>query len=115
MYFRVPRRFAHWLALLAIVAASILPTVSRSMAAWPGELDLCVAGQPRGPAPSPGHFLQDHCPYCALQADWALPPPQAAVADADVRFHERPEAALRTPDVQACWSSSQPRAPPLSA
>jgi len=116
MWSRIVRRLASWIALLAIVAVTFMPTLTQLRSSVIGGLDVCSADADRKPPPGGEHHVLDHCPYCALHADLAAPPIPAAPADVTaVRFIERPAAFLQAPRATAIWSTSQPRAPPVLA
>ena len=109
------RRFASWIALLALLAVTFMPTITRGFSG----IDLgsiCSAESPRtGQAPD-GHANLDHCPYCALHADLALPiEPRTSDPGVAAAFLELPQAFLQAPRATAVWSSAQSRAPPSLA
>lgn len=112
---RAIRRLASWIALVAILAMTFMPTITMAYSAAVAGQDVCSADTSRQ-LPGDGHHVLEHCPYCALHADVALPPlpPGTAVAVA-VRFRELPAAFLEAPRVSGVWSTSQPRAPPVFA
>jgi len=113
---RALRRFASWIALLAVVAVTFMPTFARLLSQGRDGVDVCSADFPRSSAPADGGHALDHCPYCALHADLALPPvPSADAARAAVRFRELPPEFLRAPRANGVWSTAQPRAPPFLA
>jgi hypothetical protein len=116
-----------WIALAAILMMTFAPSVSRLLAA-PRGLDwapLCSAAaqaavadasRPQAPASPDGTHAFEHCPFCAVHADLALPPdPRHADARAPVLFRERPLAFLAAPATSWVWSGAQPRAPPFFA
>ena len=110
---RALRQLASWIALLAIVAVTFMPTITRALATG-DRADVCSADFPRDSGSGDGsrHALE-HCPYCALHADLALPPPPATAAGGMLAgFSELPAAFRRAPRASAVWSTSQPRAPP---
>jgi len=113
---RVVRRLASWIALLAIVAVTFMPTLSGALSARDGGAAVCSADAPRNAPPADGHHALEHCPYCALHAELALPPvPPGAAAVARLQFRELPAAFLQAPRATGVWSTSQPRAPPVFA
>ncbi len=115
MSLRAFRRLASWIALVAILAVTFMPTITMAFSGADLGQDICSADTSRQ-LPGDGHHTLDHCPYCALHADVALPPlpPSTAVAVA-VRFSELPAAFLEAPRATGVWSTSQPRAPPVFA
>lgn len=109
------RQLASWIALLAIVAVTFMPTLTRLASAGLDGVDVCTADDPR-PAPADGGHALDHCPYCALHAELALPPvPPSASVRAAPRFRDVPPAFLAAPRATAIWSTAQSRAPPIVA
>lgn len=112
---RALRPFASWIALLALLAVTFMPTITHALSARDG-VDICSADSSRGSAPADPHHALEHCPYCALHADLAAPPmPAAAAAPAMAAFRELPPAFLQAPRATGVWSTSQPRAPPRLA
>ena len=77
-----------WLALLLALFAALAPTVSRGLH-WArsdngGLIELCTSSGPRWLAPQAQQPLPDapasaqvfdHCPFCLLLANRAVPPP----------------------------------------
>ncbi|MET0382500.1 MAG: DUF2946 family protein, partial [Burkholderiaceae bacterium] len=99
---RALRLFASWIALAAVVAVTFMPTVSQWLSAGRDGIDVCsvgLAGDSGTPAPGERrHHAFDHCPYCALHADLALPPqPATDGAPVVVPFLESPRAFLQAP------------------
>lgn len=120
-----------WLALAAMLAMALLPTVSHALAfarggagAWtevctPQGLRLVAgpayeAGQGDAPLQAAGHL--EHCPLCTLAADHPGLP--AAVLQAGVLLSG---PVLRLPPVAQAlralppWRQAQPRGPPVQA
>lgn len=110
---RLVRKFAGWIALVALLAVTFMPTITSALSVQGDRIDICSATTPRNPGTDNGHHVLDHCPYCALHADLALPvlPPTSA-ANTAARFRELPEAFLKAPRATGVWSTSQPRGPP---
>ena len=113
----------NWIALVAILLATFVPSATRALSASAGLPwdTLCSAANvgsasrdsPNKPAP-PHAF--EHCPYCALHADLAPPPdPRLAAAGTVVALRALPLAFTRAPRSNATWASAQPRAPPRFA
>jgi hypothetical protein len=123
-----------WIALLAIWALSLVPTVSQLLAAAAPDgsvrAEICTPQGLRwvtlvavdeladGPAGTPADTLaaahSDHCPLCRLQHD-APPLPLATALS-----HEPapgpafvPSLFLQAPHTLHAWRSAQPRGPPL--
>jgi hypothetical protein len=118
------RRFT-WIALTAMLALALVPTLSHALSAARGQSDLAEICTPQGarlvpvsgdgtqPAPGAllGHF--DHCPLCSLQgASLGLPP----TADHDLAppdlSHAVPALFLAAPRPLFAWGAAQARAPP---
>jgi len=113
---RVVRRLASWIALVAILAVTFMPTLTSALSLPVGGVDVCSADASRTSPPADGHHTVDHCPYCALHAQLALPPvPSSAAGAMALRFRELPAAFLRAPRATGTWSTSQARAPPVLA
>jgi hypothetical protein len=119
-----------WIALLAIWALSLVPTVSQLLAAAAPDgsvrAEICT---PQGlrwvtlvaaddgaepPATDSAAAHSDHCPLCRLQHD-APPLPVATALP-----HEPapgpafvPSLFLQAPHTLHAWRSAQPRGPPL--
>jgi hypothetical protein len=119
-----------WLALLAMLALALLPTVSRAMAASqddvPAWLEFCTAqGMKRvvldvgaaaetSPQLAPGHL--DRCSFCGLSAQGLdLPRAPAALLDPPSMANSLPRPFLQGARSQFPWFTAQPRAPPLTA
>jgi len=111
---RLLRQLASWIALVAIVAVTFMPTITHLVASSTDLADVCSADVSRNSGSGDtGHHVLDHCPYCALHADLAmLPNPPIDGGQRQVAFSEFPAAFLRAPRANLVWSASQPRAPP---
>ena len=115
---RIVRRLASWVALVAILAVTFMPTLTQAFASNFTITEVCSADSTRQSNPSDPHgqHVLDHCPYCALHAGLGLPPePSFAAAFVPVPFREMPETFLRAPHSGGVWATSQPRAPPFFA
>jgi len=117
-----------WIALLAMWATALLPTVSHALALAHGDAgrwaELCtpqgmrrvVVADAAGAEPvslpsAAGHL--EHCPLCALGAGAAAPPPAPpAVLALPGAGAEPPALALHAPDTPHAWRTAQPRGPP---
>jgi len=124
---RSQRRFAGWLAVVAVTLHFLAPLVSQAMASWSGAPEawqqVCtVQGSSQASASdalgSPTHDdgtsgLVGHCPLCLLHvAHWAPTPQLAAVfpepgAEPPLLRHD----ALAS-EPRLVWESPQSRAPP---
>ena len=128
-----------WIALVAILALALLPTLSQARAhaqaqGAGGWAEVCT---PQGPkriavdadgkladtvidttaddTPSGAAHLQ-HCPLCALSLDLPVLPPAAPAALPLALASDAPPAAfLHAPRTLHAWRSAQPRGPPAAA
>jgi len=115
---RLLRRASAWIAIFAILAAALSPSISHALASAPDFGQICSVDGPRGGAPAspdetPDRIALEHCPYCASGAgSFAILP----AAPAAIFLDARPAiAAARTfPALKRRppYSSAQPRAPP---
>ncbi|MFO1329700.1 MAG: DUF2946 family protein [Rubrivivax sp.] len=121
----LPRRGATaWIALLAMLAFALLPTVSRALASagGPAWAEVCTPQGARWAplddgdgAPQPTLLSLDHCALCALATDGAAaPPPAAPVLALPLRSAEAPPLFLHAARTLPVWRSAQPRGPPVS-
>ncbi len=122
--FRAHRRLTTWIAALAILLASLAPSLSHAVASATGTnwIEVCTtqgskwiaAGEDSSErAPASAHVLE-HCPYCSLHApDLALPPANDSAQLSARLAYEFPLAFLAAPRTLHAWVSAQPRAPPL--
>ncbi|WP_226929634.1 DUF2946 domain-containing protein [Janthinobacterium aquaticum] len=130
------RRLLHgWLALLAVLFATLAPSISHALAASSSArsasppslilLDICtVDGLKSADAGSLEHqsgmdpvaHAFEHCPYCHTHGgSFALLPSAhqpLAVPGAHAIF---PRLFLRAPRTLFVWSSANPRGPPRTA
>lgn len=121
---RAHRRLTSWIAALAILLASLAPTLSHALASATGAnwIEVCTTqgskwvqagddGAERAPAST--HLLE-HCPYCSLHAPTlGLPPVMERVHLPLPVGPAVPPAFLSAPRTLHAWVSAQPRAPPL--
>lgn len=141
-------RFRHrlytWIALFAMLAGALAPTISRAAAAgdengvryWLEvcsasgsnliELGVADAGRydghglvtvpPADGSDAPAHLTLDHCPYCGAQAGAAaLPPHHPPPLVVASRVLRVPALFLLAPRPLFAWSPARPRAPPVLA
>lgn len=128
------RRYGNWLAniaWMAVLFASIAPTLSHALAAgqqaqtvWmqvcgdeAAHVALDTSHANHTPDAPPNHFdaSMGHCPYCANHAAaWAIPHDERTLADAPRLSHERPTLYYHAPRPLFAWASTQPRAPPAA-
>jgi hypothetical protein len=137
------QRVTAWFAFFAIMMASLMPTVSRAMAAAAtsesrGQVcsmahhdmapaaghhdmsqgsshhDMSPAATHDASSPDHGALHLDHCPFCLTHAGSFGLPPVPALA---VPVAAGPEAHLPTlfqsRHILVAWTSAQPRAPPF--
>jgi hypothetical protein len=120
------RHAAAWLALVAMLAFALAPTLSRAMASAGagGWTEVCTAqGMKWVPVDAGADGRQapaaslEACKLCSLAADGAAPlPVQAQVSVSPVLAGELPPAFLHVTCTPHTWRTAQPRAPPaLSA
>ncbi|HSV46035.1 MAG TPA: DUF2946 domain-containing protein [Ramlibacter sp.] len=117
------------LALLAMLALAVLPTVSHALAASGGPIgwaEICTPqgarlvavdaseGTPSVPADVAAHL--EHCPFCVPAfGALGLPPASALALGLALTSAEPPPLFLHAPRAPHAWRSAQPRAPPLHA
>ena len=120
-------RLPLWLALAAMLALALLPTLSHALAfarggaAWAEvctpqgmrlvSVDTAQAADTGTPVQAAGHL--EHCPLCALGADLpALPPAPPAALLLPLGAAAMPALFLHAPRTLFAWRSAQPRGPP---
>lgn len=102
---------AAWLALLAVLAAALLPTLARAAAASaPAWAEVCSADGTRG-LPDAAHALE-HCPFCAPSATPSLPPAAASGLALLPLAFARPATAPHAAAPAPAWRGAEARAPP---
>lgn len=119
------RRRAAWIALVAVLAFALLPTLSRAMAvaAGGGWTEVCTpqgmkwvsldaaAAEDTAPVGAPASL--DHCALCGLSAEAAAPLPATAPPPLlPLRGAAPPSLFLQAPATLHAWRSAQPRGPP---
>lgn len=120
------RSLISWVACVAILMATLAPTISHALLAGTQDawLEVCSvsgfqlkradADADRKNPDVPDVHLLKHCPYCALHTIAFAPPPmQAAGWNALPMAFEVPRLFLVAPRTFYAWRTSQPRAPPL--
>jgi hypothetical protein len=115
---RRPRRFVTWLALVAMLALALMPTLSHAMAQARGASvfdEICSSAGPKPVDPAQGVAFGhlDHCPFCHLQAQPFAPPPAPQALVLLPAAHEAPALFFSAARTLFAWRSAQPRAPPL--
>jgi len=122
------RRLVALTALLAVLAASMLPAVAHAFRLGDASTEWATVCSASGTAaievPADGPGLPEapkasnleHCPFCSIQA--ALP----AILPAEMGIAATPDASgpvlplyLVVPRLPLAWLSAPPRAPPLTA
>jgi hypothetical protein len=134
---RLQLRPLTWIALVAILALALLPTLSHAWAyshaqGAGGWAEVCTTQGPQRIAVDADGKLADtvidadtnmssaahlqHCPLCALSFDAPLLPPAAPAALPLALAGSAPPAAfLHAPRTLFAWRSAQPRGPPTAA
>lgn len=121
-------RFATWLALIAIAAMALLPTLSHALArqAGAGSSTFTEVCTPQGTklvaladgqdAPDSAMLQLEHCSWCSGALGNLAPLPAAPRYDLPVAGADFvPAPFLQAPYTLHAWASTQPRAPPVSA
>ncbi|MEY2687981.1 MAG: hypothetical protein RL375_2179 [Pseudomonadota bacterium] len=121
------QRLSCWLAILAMLVLTLLPTISRAMSTqvdagnW---AELCSASGPGSASQAhgdddqgaPDHELAghlDHCAACRITIDAIdLAPGPVAALVLPVTGAEPPELVLQAPRTHHVWRRAQTRAPP---
>ena len=119
-----PRRFAAWLAMLAMLVGALAPAVAQAVVAsqgGPGWVQVCSAsgmvwvktdGLEDPAAGKPMADAARQCPWCSLQGAAGLPPEPLSVAAALDRPALSPQAHFRSATPATPWPSALSRAPP---
>lgn len=112
-------------ALLAIAALALMPTVSRLLAHATGSAALAEVCTPAGlkrvttggesPAPVLADAHLDHCPLCSLAGAALLPAPAPVALPSSVPREGPPRLFGAAPRPLFAWASSRPRGPPSIA
>ena len=122
---RARRVLVSWIAILAILMATLGPSISHALGAKDAGAwtEICTSlgskwvdadGDTGGesPVPSGAHPLE-HCPCCSLHANGiAVPAAPLAAVPVLLPAHDLPIALLAVPRTLFAWLSAQPRAPP---
>ena len=117
-----------WLALVALLALALMPTLSQALAHSRGDTsrwaEVCtpqgmkqvlVQGDAETGAPVQAANLSDHCAYCTLASAVAPPPAPLNVTDHGDAGTYVPPLLLHAPYTLYAWRSAQPRGPPAAA
>ena len=119
--FRRHLQLGTWLALVAMLALALLPTVSHALAGeGRGFAEICtpqgmkVLALTDGEQPSTASVHLEHCPYCTVGPGDVAPPPPApqAMAALAVGFQATPPLFGAAPRRLFAWALASPRAPP---
>jgi Protein of unknown function (DUF2946) len=120
---RAHHRLTGWIAALAILLASLAPSLSHALGSAEGSswIEICTsqgskwveAGDDNSaPAPTAGHVFE-HCPFCSIQAPVLGLPPSPELVPLPIEGHgEFPPAFYAAPRTLHAWVSARPRAPP---
>jgi hypothetical protein len=119
------RRVTAWIAMIAMLAFALVPTLSRAMAfaddsgRWaevctPQGMKLVQLADDGNPdSTAPQALSVDHCGFCSLTTDGAaLLPASATLPSLQPPASALPAAFLHAPRTLHAWASAQPRAPP---
>lgn len=129
LFLRLRRRFAAWLAMVAMLLAALAPTIAQARIAGGDRadwLEICTttgmvwvkvdADQPvqKADAQPAGADASPHCPWCTLHGGASGLPPVVAVPVLPLPLAELPPAFYRAPLTDTVWATARSRAPPLS-
>jgi len=129
------RQFGAWLALWAVVALAIGPTISHAinhMRGPSGEFaEICTTrgiervalptdsdaealstGADSNSLPSPHDLNLEHCPLCGLSGYPAMPSSSSRVLDLPALSDAPPRLFLLAPRLLFAWQQARPRGPP---
>jgi len=124
---RRQRRYTAWIALVAMLAFALMPTLSRALSfaqgGSQGWVEVCTPQgmqwvSPQGESsssPPDGVIAQhlDRCHFCQLAGTGAAPLPAAAPPlTLTPAASEAPRLFLQAARTLHAWRSAQPRAPP---
>lgn len=130
---KLQRAVAAWLAIFAVVIASVAPAISHAFAehASPAHAqphsaandsaaeDVCSTDASTGSAHASGHgpnsspaLHLEHCPFCHLHADALQLPAVSMPVLPCASKPGRPLLFFLAPSLLHAWRSAQPRAPP---
>lgn len=130
-FLRLYRRFGAWLAILALLAGALSPTLAQAMVAGSDRadwLEVCSVsgmvwvkadtGEVSDHQPDDGQPVSSavqHCPWCTLHgASAGLPPVDPPAFVLGERATDLPPAFYRAPVGATVWASAHSRAPPLT-
>ena len=113
-----------WIAIFAMLALALLPSVSRALSAGrgAGDIEVCtpagfrlIAAADRGAPDEPAglEVRLEHCPLCSLTAHaLGMPPAPLAALPLAPAAAEAPPRRLQAAPAIVSWARAQPRAPP---
>ncbi len=119
------RRFTAWIACLAMLLASLAPSISLALVAsgstgFIGEICTVAgiktikvnAGRPDTPVQQQLHL--EHCPFCFTHADViGLPPSTTSALPVFSNHPVFPSLFYQAPHPLFVWATAQSRAPPV--
>jgi uncharacterized protein involved in copper resistance len=120
------QRVTAWIAFFAIMLASLMPTVSRAMAAAASDSstqvcstshhDAMPAAGHHAPAPEHGALHLDHCAFCLTHAgSFGLPATVAVALPILAGPAVHPAPIFQSRRALVAWTTAQSRAPPLAS
>lgn len=122
---RTTRRFAAWLAMLAMLLGALAPTVAQAVVAAKGGPDWVQVCSASGMVWVQADALDDtpdgqkaitdaarHCPWCSLQGATGLPPAPWAQVHRVASRAEPLQAPIRSATPATPWPAALSRAPP---
>jgi hypothetical protein len=126
---RLGTLLTHWIAVLAIGSAVLLPTLTQLLAAAGADqlrhVAVCTSDGVRWvslsadgtaedvPAPGGEFGHTDHCPVCRVHGDAPpLPAADPRTVLATAATHAVPALFLHAPHTLHVWRSAHPRGPP---
>jgi Protein of unknown function (DUF2946) len=119
---RSSRRFAAWVAAIAVVLTALVPAISNALPdqAAKSWIEICTtrgarwiaaSADPAQSTPAPAHVVE-HSPCCLLQGSAAAPPPSLLVVALLAVNFEAPRLFLAGQRTLHAWLAVQPRGPP---
>ena len=125
----ITRRFAAWIACIAMLFAALAPSISQAMSALPGDTftEICstsgskfvkVTASTDDASHQSKHNVVhvEHCPLCATHAGtFALPPSAGFIIPLIETQETHPLLFFQAPHPLAIWTAAQSRAPPFHA
>ncbi|WP_332877444.1 DUF2946 domain-containing protein [Massilia sp. S19_KUP03_FR1] len=125
----ITRRFAAWIACIAMLFAALAPSISHAMSTLPGDpsTEICSTSGSKfvkvtassDDVSYPGkHPLVhvEHCPLCATHAGtFPLPPSAGFIIPLIETQATHPLLFFQAPHPLAIWTAAQSRAPPFLA